>query len=89
MAEKNETEAKDRISEYVICHLGQAGEDLKELTDEIEELRAHPDRNSGVGKHLELLNKLAREKLDYIVRRTIDLAWLGQCEVVETDLNES
>jgi len=63
-----------RIQQYVLCHLGQACEDVAELTRDILELTAHSSRNpSGPKERAETARALAREELEYIEQGTKDL----------------
>jgi hypothetical protein len=53
--------------------MGKIAEEVADITNEIHELRAHPDRNYNVTKRLALLKKLVREKLSYLLQGIIDL----------------
>jgi ABC-type phosphate transport system ATPase subunit len=64
-----------RISDYVLCHLGDMAGCTTELTDDIEEILMHPHRNLSDGSEskLKIARKLARENLEYIAQGVKDL----------------
>jgi hypothetical protein len=64
---------KGRIVDYVLIHLGDMGSSTSEITDDIQELLAHPDRNAGIESRLEVCRKLAKENLAYISQGLCDL----------------
>jgi hypothetical protein len=62
-----------RISDYVLCHLGDTAATTTEITDDIEEILTHPHRNPNCESRLELARKLAKENLGYISQGLSDL----------------
>lgn len=62
-----------RIADYVLCHLGSVAADTSEITDNIQELLTHPDRNTGSQPRLELARKLVKDNLTYLSQGLSDL----------------
>jgi len=65
-----------RIQDYSLCYLGEIAKRTGEIVDDITELQAHPGRNPGSEKRLELARTLVRENLKCIARGFDDLCAL-------------
>ena len=65
--------SRERISDYILCHLGEVAGQTKEITDDIAEALTHPHRNQNSESSLELWRKLARENLEYVSQGLRDL----------------
>jgi hypothetical protein len=68
--------SRERIADYVLCHLGKVASETSEITDDISEAMTHPHRNQNSESSLELWRKLARENIEYISQGLRDLRWL-------------
>lgn len=64
---------KERISDYVLMHLGDVAAKTSEITGDIQELLTHPDRNTGIEPRLETARKLVRDNLVYLSQGLSDL----------------
>jgi hypothetical protein len=65
--------SRERIADYVLCHLGEVAANTSEITGDIEEVLTHPHRNPNSEQTLELWRKLARENIEYISQGLCDL----------------